>query len=115
MTLRHYNNGEAEFILEPVNDSVVKVTHRGQVGWIGISLDWDPQRPYTSTTFSHRLKEDGIERIGSEYATPDDALKSLCRWLLRQQRREDSRRVNLEERKKAARRVLREFLDELPD
>ena len=56
MTLRHYNNGEAEFILEPVNDSVVKVTHRGQVGWIGISLDWDPQRPYTTTTFSHRLK-----------------------------------------------------------
>ena len=27
MTLRHYNNGEAEFILEPVNESVVKVTH----------------------------------------------------------------------------------------
>ena len=26
MSLRHYNNGEAEFILEPVNDSVVKVT-----------------------------------------------------------------------------------------
>ena len=28
MSLRHYNNGEAEFILESVNDSVVKVTHR---------------------------------------------------------------------------------------
>ena len=115
MSLRHYNNGEAEFILEPVNDSVVKVTHRDQVGWIGISLDWDPQRPYTTTTFSNRLSDDGIERIGSEFATPDDAMKSLCRWLLRQQRREDSRSVNLEERKDAARRVLREFLDELPD
>ena len=115
MSLRHYNSGEAEFILEPVNDSVVKVTHRSQVGWIGISLDWDPQQPYTYTTFSHRLKEDGIERIGSEYATPDDALKSLCWWLLRQQRREDSRSVNFEERKNAARRVLREFLEELPD
>ena len=115
MTLRHYNNGEAEFILEPVNGSVVKVTHRNQVGWIGISLDWDTQRPYTSTTFSHSLRDDGINRVGLEFATPDDALKSLCRWLLRQQRRVDSRSVNFEERRNAPRRVLREFLDELPD
>ena len=91
------------------------MNNRTQVGWIGISLDWDPQRPYTTTTFSNRLSDDGIERIGSEFATPDDALKSLCWWLLRQQRREDSRSVNLEERKNAARKVLREFLDELPD
>ena len=33
--------------MDPVNDAVVKVTHRNQVGWIGISLDWDVQRPYT--------------------------------------------------------------------
>ena len=50
MEKRHYNNGEAEFMLDPVNDAVVKVTHRNQVGWIGISLDWDVQRPYTFTT-----------------------------------------------------------------
>ena len=50
MEKRHYNNGEAEFMLDPVNDTVVKVTHRNQVGWIGISLDWDVQRPYTFTT-----------------------------------------------------------------
>ena len=115
MSLRHYNNGEAEFILEPVNDSVVKVTHRNQVGWLGISLDWDPQEPYTFTTSSSRLKDDGIERVGLQFVTPDDALKSLCRWLLRKQRREDSRSVNSEERKDAARRVLREFLNDLPD
>ena len=115
MSLRHYNNGEAEFILEPVNDSVVKVTHRSQVGWIGISLDWDPQQPYTHTIVTSRLKDDGIEQMGLQFVTPDDALKSLCRWLLRQQRREDFRSVNFEERKEAARTVLREFLDELPD
>ena len=50
-----------------------------------------------------------------QFVTPDDALKSLCRWLLRQQRREDFRSVNFEERKEAARTVLREFLIELPD
>ena len=115
MSPRHYNNGDAEFILEPVNDWVVKVTHRNQVGWIGISVDWDPQEPYTYTTFSSRLKDDGIDPIGLQFATPDAALKSLCRWLLRQQRKEDSRSVNFEERKDAARRVLREFLNELPD
>ena len=47
VSLRHYNNGNAEFILEPVNEWVVKVTHRNQVGWIGVSVDWDPQEPYT--------------------------------------------------------------------
>ena len=114
MTLRHYNNGDAEFILEPVNEWVVKVTHRNQVGWIGASLDWDPQDPYTHTTFSDRLKDDGIERVGSEFATPGEALRSLCWWLLRQQRKEDSRSVNLKEKKDAASTVLREFLDELP-
>ena len=115
MSLRHYNNGDAEFILEPVNDFVVKVTHRNQVGWVGISVDWDPQEPYTYTTVSSLLKDDGIDRVGLQFVTPDDALKSLCRWLLRQQRKEDSRRENIEERKDAAKRVLRGFLNELPD
>ena len=115
MSPRHYNNGEAEFILEPVNDFVVRVTHHNQVGWIGISVDWDPQEPYTYTTFSSRLKDDGIDPIGLQFATPDAALKYLCQRLLRQQRKEDSRSVNFEERKDAARKVLREFLNELPD
>ena len=115
MGLRHYNNGDAEFILEPVNEWVVKVTHRNQVGWIGVSVDWDPQEPYTYTTFSSRVKDEGIDPIGLQFATPEAALNFLCWWQLRQQRKEDSRSVNFEERKDAARRVLREFLDELPD
>ena len=68
-----------------------------------------------SSSVSSRLKDDGIEGIGLQFVTPDDALKSLYRGLLRQQRKEDSRSVNFEERKNAARRVGREFLDELPD
>ena len=39
----------------------------------------------------------------------------LCNILLDMQRKEDSKRVNPEERKQSARKVLREFLDELPD
>ena len=115
MGLRHYNNGDAEFILEPVNEWVVKVTHRNQVGWIGVSVDWDPQEPYTYTTSSSRLKDEGIDPIGLQFATPEAALNFLCWSQLRQQRKEDSRSVNFEERRDAAKRVLREFLDELPD
>ena len=115
MTPRHYNNGEAEFILEPVNDAVVKVTHRDQVGWIGISRDWDAQRPYTQTTSASSIRDDGIDDFLFHYSTPDDALRTLCNWLLNSQRKRDSQRVNPEERKAAARKVLREFLDEQPE
>lgn len=115
MSPKRYNNGDAEFILELVNNFVVRVSHRNQVGWIGISVDWDPREPYTHTTFSNQLKDDGIDRAGLEFATPDEALRSLCRRMLRQQRKEDSRSVKDEERRDAARRVLREFLSELPD
>ena len=111
---RHYNDGQGEFILELVNDFVVRVSHRNQVGWIGVSVDWDPQEPYTHTTFSSQLKDGGIDRAGLEFATPDEALRSLCWWLLRQQRKEDARSVKDEESREAARRALREFLNELP-
>ncbi len=115
MSRRHYNNGEAEFILEAVNDSVVKVTHRDQVGWIGISRDWDAQRPYTHTTLASSIRDDGIEGFVFHHATPDDALRFLCKLLLDSQSKRDSQRVNPEERKTAARKVLREFLDEQPE
>ena len=85
MEKRHYNNGEAEFMLDPVNDTVVKVTHRNQVGWIGISLDWDVQRPYTFTTSPAEISDDGVggfESFVLRYSTPDEALKSLCTMLL---------------------------------
>ena len=78
MEKRHYNNGEAEFMLDPVNDTVVKVTHRNQVGWIGISLDWDVQRPYTFTTSPAEISDDGVggfESFVLRYSTPDEALK----------------------------------------
>ena len=115
MEKRHYNNGEAEFMLDPVNDAVVKVTHRNQVGWIGISLDWDVQRPYTFTTSPAQISDDGLDGVVFRYSTPDEALKSLCTMLLDDQGREDSQRVNPEERKAAAKRVLREFLNEQPE
>ena len=115
MKRRHCNNGEAEFILEPLSPSLVQVTHRGQVGWFGINLDWDADFPYGCATYENLIRQDGISGRGVTSSTPDDALETLCRLMLAHQRRGDSQRVNPEERREAARRVLREFLEELPD
>ena len=114
MKKRHYNNGDGEFILEPLSDSLVKVTHRNQTGYIGINKQWDVARPYTYTTWDHQVNDDGI--VGTfGYRTPQAALDQLCYSMLTDQRKEDSERVNPEGRKKAARQVLKEFLEELPD
>ena len=48
------------------------------------------------------------------YCTPDESLLALCDSMLAKQRREDARRVNPEERKRAARTVLAEFVEDLP-
>ena len=112
---RYYHEG-AEFILEPLSDSVVRVTHREQTGYFGFNRKWDPSRPYTRCRIEAVVRSDGID--GSSivsYSTPDDALDDLCHAMLDDQRVEDSRRINPEQRKRAARKVLEEFLEDLPD
>ena len=42
---RIYSDGTNDFILEPVNESVVKVTHRDQTGYIGINVEWNGTQP----------------------------------------------------------------------
>ena len=112
----HYNYRDAVFILDPLSESVVKVTHRDQVGYFGFNRKWDPSRPYTHTDYKGFVNDDGIEGMTIfSYSSPDAALKALCDSMLRDQRREDARRTNPEERKRAARRVLGEFLEELPN
>lgn len=115
MKRRHYNNGQAEFILEPVSPSLVKVAHRDQTGWFGLNSDWDVHHPYAWTTMEFQATDDGIAGPTFCATTPDRALRGLCREMLDDQRREDSKRVNPEERQEAARQVLREFLEELSE
>ncbi|MDE2938841.1 MAG: hypothetical protein OXR67_07955 [Chloroflexota bacterium] len=110
---RHYNNGHAEFILEPVSPSVVRVEHRDQVGWIGINKNWDVLQPFTWTHEESYVDDDGIRGSFLGDDTPEKALRALARNMLSDQRKADSRRVNPEERQNAARQVLREFLGEL--
>ena len=111
----HYNYQGRVFILKPLSDSVVRVTHRDQTGHFGYNLNWEPSRPYTQTRYEGSVDDDGIERMGLfSYSTPDAALNALCDSMLRDQQKEDARRVNPEERQRAARQVLAEFMDELP-
>ena len=111
---RTYRLDGTDFTLEPVNDSVIKVIHRDQVGWIGINTEWDAQRPYTWTTSSSRVADDGVRNIPINTDTPGSALRFLCRALLREQSKEDSQKINPQERKAAAQRVFQEFLQDLP-
>ncbi len=114
MKKRHYNNGDGEFILEPLSDSLVKVTHRDQAGYFGISNDWDARSPYARTRRESDICGDAINSIFT-YSTPETALNSLCSAMLNDQSKDDSKRINPEGRKDAARQILKEFLEELPD
>ena len=115
MKKRHYNNGDGEFILEPLSDSLVAVTHRDQTGYFGLNKEWDVNSPFAQTRMESAAHEDGISGTVLGYLTPEGALKSLCRLMLTNQSKEDSKRINPEGRKDAARQVLNEFLEELPD
>lgn len=114
MKKRHYNNGDGEFILEPLSDSLVKVTHRDQTGYLGISKNWDVAEPYSYTTWEIGVDDDGVDAMFG-YRSPKAALDSLCRLMLTDQRKKDSERINPEGRKDAARKFLAEFLEGLPD
>ena len=114
MKKRHYNNGDGEFILEPLSDSLVKITHRDQTGYFGINRNWDVGRPYTYTTRKDNVNVEGVDGMFGSL-TPKEALNSLCFSMLTDQRKEASKRINPEGRKESARQVLKEFLEELPD
>ena len=117
MKRRRHTVGDAEFILEPISDSVIRVTHREQTGYFGLRDDWDPSKPYTQTTAKGLVQKDSIGYLRSlfTYSSADAALKELCEIMLKDQRMADSRRTNPEERKAAARRVMGEFLEELAE
>lgn len=116
MNRRLYSYQDEEFTLEPISDSVVRVTHQEQTGYFGLKKDWEAARPYTWISWESDVQEDGIAASFSySYPTPEMALGDLCQVLLREQRKQDDKRINPEERKEAARQVMQEFLEELPD
>ena len=111
---QHHSRG-ADFTLEYLSHSVIQVTHREHVGWFGINTDWDVLRPYAWTRHQSNVTNDGIHGEILWAETPDEALDSLCISMLTDQRKVDSGKINPEERKEAARQVLREMLRDMPD
>ena len=115
MEKRHYTFRGADFLLESISDCVVRVTHVDQVGYVGMSVDWNPDKPYVWATGESQVETEGISALATfEYRTIEEALEPLCGLMLRAQRKRDAQRINPEERKAAGRRVMREFLAELP-
>ena len=115
MEKRHYTYRGADFLLESISACVVRVTHVDQVGYVGMSVDWNPDRPYVWATGESQVEAEGITTGGVfEYRTIEEALEPLCRLMLGAQRKRDAQRINPEERKAAGRRVMCEFLAELP-
>ena len=112
---RHHDHGDEKFMLKAVSESVVRVSHRDQTGYIGIGREWkDPERPYASTRREDDVCDDGIGGIAVGYRTPAAALDTLCGEMLADQRMEDVRQARAEQWQGSANRVLREFLEELP-
>ena len=110
MKRRLYSYRDEEFILEPLYESVVRVTYREQTGYVGLNRDWEADRPYTWINWEGDIDEGGISAsISFSYPVPELALEALCRALLREQRKQDSQRINPEERKKAGRQIFRNF------
>ena len=120
---RLYTHEGKECILEPVSDSVVRVTYREQTGFFGLRGDWEPNEPYTWARYGGMVRGNYIDPshgLGIEihslftYSSSDGALKALCESMLDDQRSADARRISPEERKAAARRVMGEMLEGVP-
>ena len=116
MQKRQYIFRDVEFVLEPLSESVVKVTYEDQTGYVGLKRDWEADRPFTWINWEGDVNEEGIwTDFSYSYPVPEFALEDLCRVLLREQRKQDSQRIHPGERKKAARQIFREFLEEMPE
>ena len=116
MKKRIYIYRDVEFILEPLSESVVRVNYQDQKGYVGLKRDWEADRPYTWINWEGDINDEGISAgFSYSYPIPELALEDLCSLLLREQRKQDAQRINPEERKKAARHVFREFLEEMPE
>ena len=116
MKKRLYTYKDVEFTLEPLSESVVRVNYQDQKGYVGLKRDWEADRPYTWINWEGDINDEGISAgFSYSYPIPELALEDLCSLLLREQRKQDAQRINPEERKKAARHVFMEFLEEMPE
>ena len=62
---RHHDHGDEKFLIKAVSESVVRVSHRDQMGYFGIGRERkDPESPYTSTRREDDVCDEGIGGVG---------------------------------------------------
>ena len=80
---RYFDNLDAEFLLLPISDLVVKFMYGDQTGYFGVFDGRDISEAHMHTRNRHHQFPDGFEgfTIG-RYQTPDAALIELCSSML---------------------------------
>ena len=104
-----------EFFLETVSPSMVKVTHKEQVGWIGLSKDSDDNKAFAYQLWPLQTGEEGVGTSLTDAQTPRQALLNLAFRITRRQERDDYLRINPKARKGLAEWELKEFMEGLSE
>ena len=105
---------QQDFLLQHRSPSTIRVRYQDQTGHFGIQRNWDPQLPFAWTIGERSTLHEGIDSVFGYGQTPDQVLRELCQYLLREQRKLDAQNNNPEEHKQAARHIMQEMLLELP-
>ena len=111
---RVFIKGE-EFLLETVSPSIVKVTYKEQVGWIGLSNNSDDNKAFAYQTWPLRAGEEAVGTSLTDAQTPRQALLDLAFRLTRRQERDEHLRINPKARKGLAEWELKEFMEGLSE
>ena len=115
MTQRRVLIKGEEFFLETISPSIVKVTHKEQVGWIGLSKDSDDNKAFAYQLWPLQAGEEGVGTSLTDAQTPRQALLNLAFRLTRRQERDDYLRINPKARKGLAEWELKEFMEGLSE
>ena len=104
-----------EFFLEMVSPSIVKVTYKEQVGWIGLSNNSDGNNAFAHQTRPLKTGEEAVGSSMSDAPTSRLALVELAIRLTRRQERAEYLRINPKARKGLAEWELKEFMEGLSE
>ena len=90
---RKYNYQDKEFIVDQSKGCYLEVTHREQVGYVGVRLQGTTEKPYGWDTNKNRVTDDGLRTDRSVSGEIGDNLDRLCQELIRLQQDADAQKA----------------------
>ena len=102
-----------DYFLEALSSSIVKVTYREQVGWIGLSTSSDDNKTFAHQTWPLQEGEKTLGTSMTDAQTPRLALLALAFRLTLRQKRAEHLRINPQAREGVAQWELKEFMENL--